>query len=119
MKDNQQKQLFAEQTAESEAPAFTELDNETAAAVQGGAALELYDDSNFRKGLVSTDTGTANVGNRVNDRVTSIVVNKGVWQFFTDSNFRGVSVTLRPGRYANIGLGLIPNDSISSFRRIG
>jgi hypothetical protein len=36
-----------------------------------------------------------------------------------DSNFRGVSATLRPGRYANIGLGIIPNDSISSFRRVG
>lgn len=96
-----------------------DLSQESAAAVQGGAALELYDDSNFRKRLVSTDASTRNVGNRVNDRITSIVVNQGVWQFFTDSQYRGVSVTLRPGRYANIGLGLIPNDSISSYRRVG
>jgi len=96
-----------------------DLSQESAAAIQGGAAVELYDDSNFRKRLVSTNSGTPNVGNRVNDRVTSIVINQGVWQFFTDSNFRGVSATLRPGRYANIGLGIIPNDSISSFRRVG
>jgi hypothetical protein len=96
-----------------------DLSLESAAAIQGGAAVELYDKSNFRNRLVSTNTGTRNVGERVNDRVTSIVINEGVWRFYTDSNFRGVSVDLRKGRYANIGLGLIPNDSISSFRRIG
>jgi hypothetical protein len=99
--------------------AVQDLSHETAAAISGGAALELYDDSNFRKRLVETNDGTANVGNDVNDRITSIVVNAGVWRFYTDSQFRGVSADLRPGRYANIGLGIIPNDSISSFQRIG
>lgn len=96
-----------------------DLSQESAAAIQGGAAVELYDDSNFRKRLVSTDSGTRNVGNNVNDRVTSIVINQGRWRFYTDSNFRGVSADLGPGRYPNIGLGIIPNDSISSFRRVG
>jgi len=96
-----------------------DLSLESAAAIQGGAAVELYNDSNFRRPLVFTDRGTANVGERVNDRVTSIVINEGVWEFFTDSNFRGVSTRLKKGRYANIGLGLIPNDSITSFRRVG
>ena len=99
--------------------AVQDLSHETAAAVSGGAALELYDDSNFRKLLVQTNDGTPNVGERVNDRITSIVVNEGVWRFYTDSQFRGVSADLGPGRYPNIGLGIIPNDSISSFRRIG
>ncbi|MEH2358487.1 beta/gamma crystallin-related protein [Nostoc sp.] len=96
-----------------------DLDHETAAAVSGGAALELYDDSNFGNLLVQTNQGTGNVGDNVNDRITSIVVNEGTWRFFTDSQFRGVSADLGPGRYANIGLGIIPNDSISSFQRIG
>lgn len=96
-----------------------DLSQESAAAIQGGAAVELYNDSNFRRPLVSTNAGTPNVGNNVNDRTTSIVINEGVWRFYTDSNYRGVSADLRPGRYANIGLGIIPNDSISSFRRIG
>ena len=96
-----------------------DLSQESAAAVQGGAALELYDDSDFRKLLVVTNANTRNVGNDVNDRITSIVVNQGRWRFYTDSNFRSVSADLGPGRYPNIGLGIIRNDSISSFRRIG
>jgi hypothetical protein len=96
-----------------------DLSLESAAAIQGGAAVELYDKSNFRDQLLSTDRGTANVGSRINDRVTSIVINEGVWEFYTESNFRGASTKLRKGRYANIGLGLIPNDSITSFRRVG
>ncbi len=82
------------------------------------AAVELYNDSNFRKKLVETNSDTPNVGDRVNDRVTSIIINQGTWRFFTDSQYRGVSADFGPGRYPNIGLGTIPNDSITSFRRI-
>ncbi len=96
-----------------------DLSQESAAAIQGGAAVELYADSNFRNRMVSTDRGTPNVGRGVNDRTTSIVINQGVWEFYTDTNYRGVSTRLGRGRYANIGLGTIPNDSISSFRRVG
>lgn len=96
-----------------------DLSQESGAAIQGGAAVELYNDSNFRRRMVSTNAGTPNVGNNVNDRTTSIIINQGVWRFYTDTNYRGVSADLRPGRYPNIGLGIIPNDSISSFRRIG
>jgi hypothetical protein len=105
--------------------AVQDLSEESAAAIQGGAHLEhagahleLYDDSNFRKRLVSTNSGIGNVGKKANDRTTSIVINKGVWRFFTDTQGRGVFADLGPGRYANIGLGIIPNDSISSFQRI-
>ena len=83
------------------------------------AAVELYNDSNFRGKLVETNSDTANVGDRVNDRVTSIVINEGTWRFFTDSQFRGASADFGPGRYPNVVLGSIPNDSITSFRRIG
>ncbi|MBE9018906.1 peptidase inhibitor family I36 protein [Chroococcidiopsidales cyanobacterium LEGE 13417] len=41
------------------------------------AAVELYNDSNFRGKLVETNSDTPNVGNDVNDRVTSIVINQG------------------------------------------
>jgi hypothetical protein len=83
------------------------------------AAVELYNDSNFRGKLVETNSDTANVGDSVNDRVTSIIINEGTWKFFTDSQYRGVSADFGPGRHPNIGLGTIPNDSITSFRRIG
>jgi hypothetical protein len=83
------------------------------------AAVELYADSDFRKKLVETNSDSSNVGDGVNDRVTSIVINEGTWRFFTDSQFRGVSADFGSGRYPNIGLGTIPNDSITSFQRIG
>ncbi|WP_375473239.1 beta/gamma crystallin-related protein [uncultured Nostoc sp.] len=94
-----------------------DLSHEAAAAVSGGADLELFDDDNFGKLLVQTNEGTGNVGNDVNDRISSIVVNAGVWRFWTDSQFRGLSADLEPGRYANIGVGF--SDSITSFQRIG
>lgn len=96
-----------------------DLENESAAAISGGAAVELYNDDNFGKPLVQTNSDSPNVGNDVNDRVTSIVINEGVWRFYTDSQYRGVSADLGVGRYPNIGLGIIPNDSISSFKRVG
>lgn len=83
------------------------------------AAVELYAKDNFRDKLVETNNDSPNVGDGVNDRVTSIVINEGTWRFFTDSQYRGVSADFGPGRYANVGLGTIPNDSISSFQRIG
>jgi hypothetical protein len=98
--------------------AVEDIDHESAAAIQGGAAVELFADSNFRNRMVSTDRGSANVGDGVNDRTTSIKINEGKWRFYTDSNFRGVSTDLGPGEYSNIGLGTIPNDSITSFERI-
>jgi hypothetical protein len=82
-------------------------------------AVELYNDSNFRGKLVETNSDIANVGDSVNDRVTSIVINEGTWRFFTDSQFRGISADSGPGRYPNVGLGTIPNDTITSFPRIG
>ncbi|MBW4532863.1 MAG: beta/gamma crystallin family protein [Pleurocapsa minor HA4230-MV1] len=109
--NNKTQDLFALDTVQ-------DLDNESAAAIQGGAAVELFADSNFRKSMVKTDEGSANVGDGVNDRTTSIIINSGKWRFYTDSNFRGVSTTLGVGRHANVGLGSIPNDSITSFRRI-
>jgi Beta/Gamma crystallin len=108
--NNQTQNLFA-------IDAVQDLSEESAAAIQGGADLELYDDMNFKKPLVFTNTDSANVGNKVNDRISSIVVNKGVWRFFTDTQGRGVSLDLGPGRHAYIGK-MIPNDSISSFQRI-
>ena len=65
------------------------------------AAVELDNDSNFREKLVETNSDTANVGDAVNDRVTSIIINEGTWRFFTDSQFRGVSADLGSGRYPN------------------
>ncbi|WP_414585621.1 beta/gamma crystallin-related protein [Scytonema sp. PCC 10023] len=97
--------------------AVQDLSHETAAAVSGGAALEVYDDSDFSNLLLQTNDGTPYVGDDANDRISSIVVNEGLWRFYTDPQFQGDFADLGPGLYPNIGLGI--NDSITSFERIG
>ncbi|MDX2218809.1 MAG: beta/gamma crystallin-related protein [Burkholderiales bacterium] len=49
-----------------------------------------------------------------NDVVSSIIVNRGNWQFCTDANFRGNCQTLGPGRYGSLDGGL--RNQISSAR---
>lgn len=49
-----------------------------------------------------------------NDTVSSLIINRGNWQFCTDANFRGNCQTLGPGRYASLDGGL--RDQISSAR---
>ena len=137
MKDNQHEQLFTELTAESEAPAFEELDNETAAACSGGVAylygsnpdVILHKDSNGQGQSIganaSTGDGIRNVGfsdgkgggfnTTFNDTVTSITIKRGSWQFFDDSNYGGDTTgRLGPGSYQ---LGHM-NDKITSFIRV-
>lgn len=100
-------------------PHLQELSCENAATIQGGANVELYDDVNFGKPLVFTDSDSSYVGDAINDRVSSIRVNSGVYQFWTNANFQGQSVTLSPGDYSFVGNVGLPNDSLSSFRRVG
>ncbi|MCC5666452.1 hypothetical protein LC653_21665 [Nostoc sp. CHAB 5784] len=40
------------------------------------------------------------------------------WRFYRDVNFRGPAVTLTAGRYSFVRDFGIPNDSISSLRRL-
>lgn len=49
-----------------------------------------------------------------NDTVSSIIVNRGTWQFCTDANYRGNCQTLGPGRYGSLGGGM--RNQISSAR---
>lgn len=49
-----------------------------------------------------------------NDVVSSIIVNRGTWQFCTDANFRGNCQTLGPGRYPSLSGNL--TNQISSAR---
>jgi hypothetical protein len=37
------------------------------------------------------------------DAIASIEVKSGVWDFFTDENFSGNNMRLRPGTYQNLG----------------
>jgi uncharacterized protein YcfJ len=53
--------------------------------------------------------------NGFNDRASSVVVDRGVWEVCEDAGFRGNCMVLRPGSYQDLrGMGL--NNQISSVR---
>jgi len=117
MKDNQHEQLFTELTADSEAPAFEELDNETAAAIGGGAKIEVYRDSNSRVNLGSFNTGSAQLSALANNKISSIKVNAGTWVLYDLPNHQGESsVRYGPGSH---NLPSLLNDRTSSLKQVG
>ncbi|MBW4636550.1 MAG: beta/gamma crystallin family protein [Iphinoe sp. HA4291-MV1] len=118
MKDNQHEQLFTELTAEFEAPAFTELDNEVAASCSGGTAY-LYENANFTGKVWIFEKGSADLrGQNFNDKTSSIIITGNErWAFYRDINYGGQRVILGQGRYSFVPDVGIPNDSISSLKR--
>jgi Beta/Gamma crystallin len=121
MKDNQHEQLFTELTAEFEAPAFQELDDEVAATCSGGVAY-LYQDAGFQGRRLQFFNGETDLRKwAFNDKTSSLIISGNErWRFYRDINFQGPSVTLGRGTYSLARLNQlgIPNDSISSLRRI-
>jgi hypothetical protein len=95
-----------------------ELSNETAATVQGGAAMHLYRHANFVDQLGAFDGGgLRTLSSNANNQTSSIVINSGRWRFYNlpGWNVAGGYIDLGPGRY-NLRRF---NDKISSFKRIG
>jgi Beta/Gamma crystallin len=113
-----------------------DISSETAANYNGGAELVLGNTNTFADIVLHKDTnakgqklGVDSPGGEIinigvfpdgsettfNDTVSSITVNKGAWQFFTDSGASGDTGFLTPGRTYNLGAN---NDAITSIRRI-
>ncbi len=84
----------------------------------GGAAVELYENADY-VGRSLTANGSPDLArNGFNDKVSSVIVRSGRWEFCTDSDYRGRCITLGPGNYSNMAeRGL--NDQISSYRVSG
>jgi hypothetical protein len=120
MKDNQHEQLFTELTAEFEAPAFKELDDEVAATCIGGAALTLYEHGNFNRGKdgrnLKVNGSIRNVGS-FNDLTSSFIITEGRWEFYADENYEKRLFTYGPGKYPVIAAR--NNDRVTSVKRIG
>lgn len=112
--------------------ALNVLEDEAAATCSGGADVELFVDANFQGESLQVSSKVTDLSNysvaKVNNVVTyrksydnkisSIKVNSGVWQFFSEPNFQGPSVTLGAGEYSGVTEVGIDNDSLSSVRRI-
>jgi hypothetical protein len=96
--------------------AVEELDNEVAAAIQGGYDMEVYRHIGGRDRLGSFNFGRDVLSSDANNQISSVLVNAGRWRFFEYPNYLGRfwTVTTR-GRHD------VPswfNDKISSIRRI-
>lgn len=94
---------------------FQELTCEQAAAIQGGAAVQLFTDGNFG-GVFGEFNFRENVPADFNDRTSSIRVLSGQWRLWADANQSGYSITLNPGDYATLPAEF--NDVISSIEPI-
>lgn len=120
MKDNQPEQLFTELTAEIEAPALQELDDEVAATCSGGAAVTLYENGNFNRnkdGRVLPVNGSIRNLGSFNDLTSSIKISSGRWAFYADEEFNKPMFTLGRGNYPVIALKY--NDRLTSIKRVG
>ena len=87
-----------------------------ATAIFGGAQRQFNVDVNNLGDYPLVYAGTS-----WNDQISSVIVISGTWQFFTDINHGGTSShEVRPGWYSNVESPEfnIPNDTISSFRKI-
>ncbi|MEH1836677.1 MAG: beta/gamma crystallin-related protein [Nostoc sp.] len=94
--------------------AVKELDNETAAAIQGGYALEVFDDYNYTDRIGSFNVRSPQV--KANDRISSIQVNAGTWRFYVDADYKGTYFEVGPGRYSLFNYPL--DNKISSLKRV-
>ena len=80
--------------------------------------MEIFLDANFcGTSSGSLDNDSSYVGGFWNDKISSIKIYSGTWEFFEDANYQGRSFRLNPGNYPNLGHDW--NDVISSFKQVG
>lgn len=89
-----------------------------AIATQAVAQVTFYEREGFEGRSFSTQGRVENFsGSGFNDRASSVVVTRGLWEVCEDARFDGRCVVLRPGRYSSLAaMGL--NDRVSSVRAV-
>ena len=90
-----------------------------AIAGQAAAQITLYEGEGFRGRAMTATRDVWNLDSTgFNDRVSSIIVNRGRWEVCEHARFEGRCVVLRPGNYASLrDMGL--QNQISSVRPAG
>jgi Beta/Gamma crystallin len=86
----------------------------TLAETKGSCEVIVYWDANFGGEARTSSEEFPYVGDHWNDRISSIRVIGGVWQFYEHANYFGAFMQLGPGSYSYVGHQW--NDRISSFR---
>jgi hypothetical protein len=95
-----------------------DLSHENAAACSGGTAI-LFTGGEYDQPIATLTGGeSADLGllGGLANRASSILINEGVWTFWTRTNFRGDKITLGPGAYTLRGTTF--DNDIDSYRRI-
>jgi hypothetical protein len=82
------------------------------------AKIILYEHINYKGGRLYADSNQKYIGNQWNDKISSITILSGKWRFYEDANYGGRYWDLGPGTYFSVEKFGIPNDLISSFKRI-
>lgn len=84
------------------------------------AAVVLYNDINFGGDSLGSDGDIFDLSaTNYNDQASSIVIHEGTWTFCTDADMQGTCQVLGPGNYGWVEDVGIPNDTISSLKRVG
>ncbi len=87
-----------------------------AIATQAAAEITFYEHEGYEGRSFSTEEQINNLRRiGLNNRASSVVVERDWWEVCEDTQFEGRCVVLRPGRYASLrAMGM--NDSVSSVR---
>jgi hypothetical protein len=80
--------------------------------------IVIYEHIDFGGAKERTNLAWSWVGGYWNDKISSIVVVNGVWEFYEHINYGGKKWTLGEGYYRWVVAAGIPNDVISSFKPI-
>ncbi len=82
------------------------------------ARVVVYEHIDFGGDKLDTKFDKSYVGASWNDKISSIKVKSGTWRFYEHANYEGRYWDLGPGDYSWVEDVGIPNDLISSFKRI-
>jgi hypothetical protein len=89
-------------------------------ADNGLPVVHLWKDINLQGDSITAYGSVAYVGDDFNDQASSIVIERGYWNFYVDINYMyQTGPTLGPGEYDNVTDYCIQNDAISSFKFVG
>lgn len=99
-----------------------DLPYNTAANIQGGAAMELYRHPNLKGDRLAAfdGGGLSKMSGNADNQATSVRITAGRWRFYALpglARFIGKSVTLGPGVYDFRSFQM--DDSVSAFTRVG